>query len=61
MGMMVLPHELGFRELLQAARGGSETYSWRAFYGVYGIASGMVITGFGFAAHATTSLATSNQ
>lgn len=51
-GMIILPHGLGFEKLLEATRSGTETYDVRAFYGVYGIIAGLVVTALGFAANA---------
>lgn len=53
-GMIILPHGLGLEKLLDATRSGTETYDVRAFYGVYGIAAGLVVTALGFVAQAVT-------
>lgn len=50
-GMIVLPHELSFVELITAARRASEFYNARAFYGVSGIAAGLVLAVLGLALH----------
>jgi|CXWL01.1.fsa_nt_gi APA family basic amino acid/polyamine antiporter len=51
-GMIILPHGLGLDRLLEATRSGTDAYDRRAFFGVYGIASGLVVTVVAFAAHA---------
>jgi len=53
-GMILLPHELSFDQLMAATKRASETYSARAVIGVYGIPAGVIAIVLGFRLHFMT-------